>query len=203
MVKQLLHSIGQIPYSFLQHSSTALRIRPISSYTIKMAAAQDYTFGPYKIHHNEVFYSTHLSYAMVNLRPLLPGHILFNCVEYSHVLICPKREVKRFIDLTADETSDLWLTAQKIGSQLEIYHKASSLTFAIQDGPQAGQTVPHVHIHVVPRKGGDFENNDEIYDAMDEKEKELKQKLDLDKERKDRSLDEMAQEAEEYRKLFL
>lgn len=38
---------------------------------------------------------------------------------------------------------------------------------------------------------------------MDEKEKELKQKLDLDKERKDRNLEEMAQEAEEYRKLFL
>uniref|UniRef100_K7MQ02 Bis(5'-adenosyl)-triphosphatase n=1 Tax=Glycine max TaxID=3847 RepID=K7MQ02_SOYBN len=146
-------------------------------------AAEDYTFGPYKIHHTEVFYSTNLSYAMVNLRPLLP--------------------VKRFGDLTADETSDLWLTAQKVGRQLETYHKASSLTLAIQDGPQAGQTVPHVHIHLIPRKSGDFEKNDEIYDAMDEKEKELKQKLDLDKERKDRSLEEMSQEADEYRKLFL
>ncbi|CAI8591369.1 unnamed protein product [Vicia faba] len=122
---------------------------------------------------------------------------------FSHVLICPKREVKRFLDLTVEETSDLWLTAQKVGRQLESYHKASSLTLAIQDGPQAGQTVPHVHIHVVPRKGGDFEKNDKIYDAMDEKEKELKEKLDLDKERKDRSAKEMSQEAEEYRKLFL
>ncbi|GAB4824300.1 hypothetical protein Ancab_007186 [Ancistrocladus abbreviatus] len=112
------------------------------------------------------------------------------------------REVKRFVDLTVDETSDLWLTAQKVGRQLEHYHKASSLTFAIQDGPQAGQTVAHVHIHILPRKAGDFENNDEIYDAIDVKEKELAQKLDLDKERKDRSLEEMAQEADEYRKLF-
>ncbi|KAF5749528.1 hypothetical protein HS088_TW04G01497 [Tripterygium wilfordii] len=70
------------------------------------------------------------------------------------------------------------------------------------DGPHAGQTVPHVHIHVLPRKGGDFEKNDEIYDAIDVKEKELKQKLDLDKERKDRSVDEMAEEANEYRSLF-
>lgn len=38
---------------------------------------------------------------------------------------------------------------------------------------------------------------------LDEKEKELKQSLDLDKERKDRSMEEMAQEADEYRKLFL
>ncbi|OIT01106.1 bifunctional bis(5'-adenosyl)-triphosphataseadenylylsulfatase fhit [Nicotiana attenuata] len=119
-----------------------------------------------------------------------------------HVLVCPRREVKRFADLTADETSDLWLTAQKVGKQLESYHKASSLTFAIQDGPQAGQTVPHVHVHIIPRKSGDFEKNDEIYDALDVKEKEMKQSLDLDKERKDRSIEEMAEEADEYRKLF-
>ncbi|XP_028768837.1 bifunctional bis(5'-adenosyl)-triphosphatase/adenylylsulfatase FHIT [Neltuma alba] len=196
MVKQLLlrlvPSLAPSPRSLLRHSSISVKARPISSSTVKMAA-EYYTFGPYKIHQSEVFYSTHLSYAMVNLRPLLPGH----------VLICPKREAKRFVDLTADETSDLWLTAQKVGGQLENYHKASSLTFAIQDGPQAGQTVPHVHIHVVPRISGDFEKNDEIYDAMDQKERELKQKLDLDKERKDRSVEEMAREADEYRKLFL
>ncbi|XP_024020416.1 bifunctional bis(5'-adenosyl)-triphosphatase/adenylylsulfatase FHIT isoform X3 [Morus notabilis] len=141
--------------------------------TVQMAV-ENYTFGPYKIDSKEVFYSTQLSYAAVNLRPLLPGH----------VLVCPRREVKRFVDLTAEETSDLWITAQK-------------------DGPQAGQTVPHVHIHIIPRKAGDFEKNDEIYDAIDDSEKEMKQKLELDKERKDRSLEEMAHEADEYRKLFV
>ncbi|CAN6330220.1 unnamed protein product [Urochloa humidicola] len=35
-----------------------------------------YKFGPYKIDAREVFHATPLSYAMVNLRPLLPGHIL-------------------------------------------------------------------------------------------------------------------------------
>ncbi|RWW15879.1 hypothetical protein GW17_00020266 [Ensete ventricosum] len=70
------------------------------------------------------------------------------------------------------------------------------------DGPQAGQTVPHVHIHILPRKKGDFEKNDEIYDAIDLKEKELKEKLDLDKERKDRTPEEMTREADEYRVLF-
>ncbi|XP_015698516.1 bifunctional bis(5'-adenosyl)-triphosphatase/adenylylsulfatase FHIT-like [Oryza brachyantha] len=151
-----------------------------------------YKFGPYKIDAREVFHSTPLSYAMVNLRPLLPGN----------VLVCPKREVKRFADLSSDETSDLWVTAKEVGVQLEQYHGASSLTFAIQDGPQAGQTVPHVHIHVIPRKQGDFEKNDEIYDAIDVKERELKEKLDLDIERKDRTMEEMAHEANEYRALF-
>lgn len=43
--------------------------------------------------------------------------------------------MKRFVDLTTDETSDLWITAKKVGGQLEHYHKASSLTFAIQVRP--------------------------------------------------------------------
>ncbi|XWS54057.1 hypothetical protein CRYUN_Cryun10bG0056100 [Craigia yunnanensis] len=124
-----------------------------------------YKFGPYQIDPKEVFYSTALSYAMVNLRPVVP--------------------------------------AQKVGGGLECYHKASSLTFTIQDGPQAGQTVPHVHIHILPRTDGDFERNDEIYDAIDVKEKELTEKLDLDKERKDRSFEEMSTEADKYRTLFL
>ncbi|KAL6642172.1 hypothetical protein ACP70R_020353 [Stipagrostis hirtigluma subsp. patula] len=161
-------------------SSSSIPFQPPSP---EMEAS--YKFGPYKIDAREVFHATPLSYAMVNLRPLLPG-----------------REVKRFVDLSSDETSDLWITAKEVGARLEQYHKASSLTFAIQDGPQAGQTVPHVHIHVIPRKKGDFEKNDEIYDAIDVKEKELKEKLDLDIERKDRTMDEMAHEANEYRALF-
>ncbi|KAH8490635.1 hypothetical protein H0E87_022968 [Populus deltoides] len=126
---------------------------------------------------------------------LLPLH-------FVHVLVCPRREVKRFIDLSADETSDLWLTAKKVGRQLESFYMATSLTFTIQDGPRAGQSVPHVHVHIIPRKDGDFEKNDEIYDAIDESEKELKRKLDLDEERRDRSMEEMAQEADGYRLLF-
>ncbi|XP_040993410.1 bifunctional bis(5'-adenosyl)-triphosphatase/adenylylsulfatase FHIT [Juglans microcarpa x Juglans regia] len=189
MLLQLLPLLASRPGCFITRTS---RPRALRSFSSTKMSSESYTFGPYKIPNEEVFYSSQLSYAMVNLRPVVPGH----------VLVCPRREVKRFVDLTVDETSDLWLTAQKIGSQLESYHKASSLTFSIQDGPQAGQTVPHVHIHILPRKGGDFEKNDEIYDAIDEKEKHLKQKLDLDKERKDRSLEEMSQEADEYRKLL-
>ena len=37
----------------------------------------------------------------------------------------------------------------------------------------AGQTVPHVHIHVLPRRAGDFEKNDEVYDAIDADAKDM------------------------------
>ncbi|KAH1196852.1 hypothetical protein AAZV13_18G046200 [Glycine max] len=143
-------------------------------------AVEYYDFGPHKIHHSSVFYTSNLSFAFVNLRPAVT--------------------VKRVADLTDDETIDLWRIAKKLGRQLESYHKASSLSFGIQDGPQAGQTVPHVHIHILPWKSGDYENNDDIYDDMNEKEKELNRALKVDVERKDRSIEEMALEADEYRK---
>lgn len=60
-----------------------------------------------------------------------------------------------------------------MGSAIEQHFGAESLTLAIQDGPAAGQSVPHVHIHCLPRRYGDFENNDEVYDAIDEHSKEL------------------------------
>ena len=46
----------------------------------------------------------------------------------------------------------------------ELVTGASSSTLSIQDGPDAGQTVAQLHCHVLARKKGDFENNDEIYD---------------------------------------
>ncbi|XP_058075220.1 bifunctional bis(5'-adenosyl)-triphosphatase/adenylylsulfatase FHIT isoform X1 [Magnolia sinica] len=193
MIK-LLHSRGVFtPKALFSNPSSHFSCRYASSSSINLKMESEfYTFGPYKINQKEVFYSTALSYALVNLKPVIPGN----------VLVCPRREVKRFVDLTVEETSDLWLAAQNVGNRIEHHYNASSLTFSIQDGPQAGQTVPHVHIHILPRKSGDFKNNDEIYDAVDVKEKELKEKLDLDKERKERSFEEMAQEADELRKLF-
>lgn len=41
--------------------------------------------------------------------------------------------------------------AQRVGTAVEPHFGGTSLTLAIQDGPQAGQTVPHVHVHVLPR----------------------------------------------------
>jgi hypothetical protein len=46
---------------------------PLSSARLLFSLLASYKFGPYKIDAREVFHATPLSYAMVNLRPLLPG----------------------------------------------------------------------------------------------------------------------------------
>ena len=51
-------------------------------------------------------------------------------------------------------------------TNLKYKTEAEALTFSIQDGSVAGQTVEHVHIHVLPRRQGDFEKNDDMYEHV-------------------------------------
>ncbi|KAF9906666.1 hypothetical protein EC991_000391 [Linnemannia zychae] len=60
----------------------------------------------------------------------------------------------------------MFQSAQRIGKVIEKEYGATSLTIACQDGPAAGQSVPHCHVHVIPRRLGDFVNNDDIYEKI-------------------------------------
>jgi diadenosine tetraphosphate (Ap4A) HIT family hydrolase len=115
-------------------------------------------FGPHNVPTTNVFYASRLSIAFVNIKPVTPGHIL----------VTPRRLVRRFTDLYPDELADLMATAQCVGRALEAYHGANALTLAIQDGSAAGQTVPHVHVHVLPRWDDDLPlaEKDSIYDLV-------------------------------------
>lgn len=59
------------------------------------------------------------------------------------------------------------LTLQKVHKFIEHIYKADALNIAIQDGPEAGQSVPHLHAHLIPRHQV---NNigDRIYDALND-----------------------------------
>ena len=126
-------------------------------------AALGLRFGSQVLEPSVVFFRSKLSIGFVNIKPVLPGH----------VLVSPIRVAKRFSDLTEDEVADLFKSTQKIGRVIEREYGATSVSIAIQDGPDAGQTVEHVHVHVLPRKKGDFEHNDDVYKALDEHDKQL------------------------------
>ncbi|XP_054538014.1 bis(5'-adenosyl)-triphosphatase isoform X5 [Pan troglodytes] len=115
-----------------------------------------FRFGQHLIKPSVVFLKTELSFALVNRKPVVPGH----------VLVCPLRPVERFHDLRPDEVADLFQATQRVGTVVEKHFHGTSLTFSMQDGPEAGQTVKHVHVHVLPRKAGDFHRNDSIYEEV-------------------------------------
>eukprot|EP00795_Rhopilema_esculentum_P002381 gene2381-18024_t len=110
------------------------------------------------------------------------------------VLVSSIREAPRFSDLSHDEVADLFISSQKVSNVVKDVYNATSLTLAVQDGPDAGQTVPHVHVHILPRLKGDFANNDDIYSELEKHDKE--------ENRKPRSLEDMAIEASKLRTFF-
>ncbi|KAI9312117.1 fragile histidine triad protein [Dichotomocladium elegans] len=153
-----------------------------------MLLSRVYEFGPHVIPESQVFYKSKFCIGLVNLKPIVPGH----------VLIVSRRNVPRVKDLRPEEVADIMISAQTIGTVVEKQYQATSLTTVIQDGPEAGQSVAHVHMHVIPRKAGDWANNDDIYDELS-----AKKKARVDNEaRKPRSAEEMRQEAEWLRTFF-
>ncbi|KAL7466286.1 hypothetical protein ACHAXS_006591 [Conticribra weissflogii] len=162
------------------------------------AESNQQLFGRFKIASSQIFYRSTHSFGMVNLRPLVPGH----------VLVVSNRVAPLLSDLDEEEYDDLWKTTRKVQDLLKQQYKCEAFNVAVQDGAGAGQSVPHVHVHVLPRCQGDLERNDEIYDMLElwAPRDELaanKPRLEVpeDIDRRDRTIDEMAEEASIYRAL--
>lgn len=90
----------------------------------------------------QVFYRSPLSYAVVNLKPIVPGRVYFSCLQYlpdvaeylycTDVLVLPRRVVPRLRDLDASELSDLMASVQRVGTVIERVYGADALTIACQ-----------------------------------------------------------------------
>lgn len=61
---------------------------------------------------------------------------------YTDVLVATKRSVPRMSMLNPQEISDLFITVSKVQSAVEEMHNCTSSTVVVQDGPDAGQTIP-------------------------------------------------------------
>jgi histidine triad (HIT) family protein len=85
------------------------------------------------------------AYAFLDINPLVRGH----------VLVVPKRHAERVADLLPEDAAALLQLAQHVVRRQEKALGMQGATLAVNDGRAAGQEVPHVHLHVVPRTEGD------------------------------------------------
>ena len=78
-----------------------------------------------------------------------------NPLAAGHTLIVPKDPHERLDELPDDIAADLWGVVQALTPKIEAAVDADATTIGVNNGPAAGQEVPHVHVHVVPRFEGD------------------------------------------------
>ena len=79
-------------------------------------------------------------------------------VSEGHTLIIPKRHTGSFFELTGAEREDLFDLLSQARNELIKTYNPDGFNIGINDGSAAGQTVPHLHIHLIPRFKGDIKD---------------------------------------------
>ncbi len=77
-------------------------------------------------------------------------------VSLGHSLVIPKRHVGSFFEATSDERSCLLALLDEAKAAAEVEFIPNGFNIGINDGAAAGQTVLHLHIHLIPRFKGDL-----------------------------------------------
>jgi diadenosine tetraphosphate (Ap4A) HIT family hydrolase len=76
-------------------------------------------------------------------------------VSRGHSLIVPRRHVGSFGEVSLDEQGAMLAMLQRVRAMLDAELRPDGYNIGINDGAAAGQTVMHVHMHVIPRYRGD------------------------------------------------
>ena len=77
-------------------------------------------------------------------------------VSPGHTLLIPKRHTGSFFDLSEQERADLLALLDRAKRVLDAELQPQGYNIGINDGAAAGQTVPHLHVHLIPRFEGDL-----------------------------------------------
>lgn len=115
-------------------------------------------FAGHRIDPQRLIYASPYSFCVLTPRPVVRGH----------GIVCPRRPAKALFDLTKKETDDLFLAVQLVSWILTGYRGSTATTVMLQQGEAAHQRLPHLFVHVVPRRANDFPCNDYIYTLLAE-----------------------------------
>ncbi len=71
----------------------------------------------------------------------------------GHSLVIPKTHYEKVQNMTTEDNADLFETVRQVTSKIDNIVGAELL--AIHNGEESGQEIPHVHVHIIPRRKGD------------------------------------------------
>ncbi|MCK4581816.1 HIT family protein [Candidatus Bathyarchaeota archaeon] len=88
-------------------------------------------------------YEDDLTLAFLDVNPVTDGH----------TLVIPKHHEARIERLPRDYYDAVWATVHRLISPIETAMDASASNIDVHNGRAAGQLIPHVHVHITPRRG--------------------------------------------------
>ncbi|PKL58779.1 MAG: HIT family protein [Methanomicrobiales archaeon HGW-Methanomicrobiales-4] len=94
----------------------------------------------------EIVLENYQAYARYDKYPVSPGHLL----------IITKRHISSVFDATGRELTALWDLLNNAKNHLDERFSPDGYNIGINDGESAGQTISHLHIHLIPRYTGDM-----------------------------------------------
>ena len=97
---------------------------------------------------NRIIFETNYSFVIRDGFPVSDGH----------TLVIPKRHIPSIFDATPEEQTDILVALEKSKKQLDETLNPSGYNIGINDGSSAGQTVMHLHVHLIPRYSEDQED---------------------------------------------
>ena len=79
-------------------------------------------------------------------------------VSQGHMLIIPKKHIRDYFEAGQQEKKELWELVDRCKEYLDEKYQPDAYNVGINCGEDAGQTVMHLHIHLIPRYKGDLIN---------------------------------------------
>lgn len=72
-------------------------------------------------------------------------------ITQGHTLVIPKQHIGSFFEISQQQRQDLFALVDLAKADLDKQYQPASYNIGINDGEAAGQTIPHLHIHLIPR----------------------------------------------------
>lgn len=79
-------------------------------------------------------------------------------VNEGHTLIIPKRHFQSFFEASEEEIRAIYSLMHEVKEMLDIQYEPAGYNIGVNVGYYAGQTVMHLHVHLIPRYKGDVES---------------------------------------------
>lgn len=105
---------------------------------------------------SSVFYTFGNNLVVYNIAPVLPGHSL----------VIPKRHITSVLELEKDEMTGFFQAARDAVKILMKAFDTDAFDWSLQEKPEAGQTIEHLHLHIVPRIKGDLKRPGDWYPLL-------------------------------------